>query len=273
MSTYFVVALASMGGLGLLFALGLAIADKKLAVEEDPRVAKAADLLPGLNCGGCGYPGCRGYAEAVVAEQAPPDRCSPGGAEMIGELAELLGLEAGTFVKRVAVVHCRGGEEECLRRASYIGPQTCGAASLVQAGDKACTFGCLGLDDCVDACTFAAIRMGPNGLPVVDPDLCTACGACVNACPRGLIILHPAEEDRLLVLCSNRDPAALARKLCKVACIACGQCVKRDPDEALSLERNLAVVDYAKVTGLHEETIDKCPTNCIVYADLTKQLV
>ena len=272
METYLIVALASMGGMGLLFALGLALADKKLAVEEDPKVAQATDLLPGLNCGGCGFPGCRGYAEAVVEGTASMDKCSPGGPEVIEELAQLLGLEAGEFVKKVAVVHCQGGHEESPARARYHGPNTCGAATLVQGGFKQCTFGCLGLGDCVTACSFNAIVIGPRGIPVVDPDLCTACGACVTACPRSLIKLHPVDESRLLVLCNNHDPATVARKVCKVACIGCGQCVRRDPNEAVTIQNNLAVVNYAKVHGVHDETVDKCPTDAIKYINLKEKL-
>ncbi len=272
MGTYLVIALASMGGMGFLFALGLALADKKLAVEEDPKVAQAMDLLPGLNCGGCGFPGCRGYADAVVAGDAPLDKCSPGGAEVIKGLASLLGLEAAEFVRKVAVLHCQGGMEESPKRAEYFGPNTCAAATLVQGGFKSCTFGCLGLNDCVEVCAFDAIHIGSRGLPVVDPQKCTACGACVTACPRSLLKLHPVEKARVLVLCNNRDPAAVARKVCKVACIGCSQCVRRDPDEAVTLQQNLAVVNYAKMTGIHEEIVDKCPTKAIIIADLTEKI-
>ena len=157
-------------------------------------------------------------------------------------------------------------------KSPYSGPDTCAAAALVQSGFKMCTFGCLGSGDCVDACAFDAIAISSNGIPVVDPNKCTACGACVVACPRALIRIHQVEKARVLVLCSNRDPAVVARKLCKVACIGCSQCVKRDPDKAVQMENNLAVVDYAKVTGPHEETVDKCPTQAIVIADLTRKI-
>ncbi|MBN1424005.1 RnfABCDGE type electron transport complex subunit B [Candidatus Fermentibacteria bacterium] len=272
METYLIIAAASMGGLGLLFALGLAIADKKLSVEEDPRVSRAADILPGLNCGGCGYPGCRGYAEAVVAGTAPLDRCNPGGAEAVAGLSAIMGVEAGGFVKRIAVLHCQGGEAESPHRARYSGPATCGAASLVQSGFKACIWGCLGLGDCVRACRFDAIHIGPNGLPVVNPAKCTGCMACVNACPRSLLRMHPVQEQRMIVLCSSRDPGGIARKACQVACIGCGICAKRDPDGAITMQQNLAVVDYAKATASRPETVEKCPTGAIKIVDLTTQL-
>lgn len=271
METYLIVALASMGGMGLLFAIGLAIADRKLAVEEDPRVVKAADILPGLNCGGCGYPGCRGYAEAVVAG-GPLDRCNPGGADVVKALSTLMGVEAAAFVKRVAVLHCQGGEDIAPRRADYAGPETCAAASLVQSGFKACTFGCLGLGDCVRACAFDAIRIGTRRLPIVNPAACTACGACVTACPRGLLRLHPVETARMVVLCASKDPGIVAKKACSAACIGCGICAKRDPDGAVMIQQNLAVVDYAKVTAPHPETVEKCPTGAIKIVDLTAPL-
>lgn len=272
METYLIIALASMGGMGLLFAVGLAIADKKLAVEEDPRVSRAVDILPGLNCGGCGYPGCRGYAESVVAGTAPLDRCNPGGAETIAGLSDIMGVEAGAFVKRVAVLHCQGGEAQSPQRARYEGPKTCAAAALVQSGFKACTWGCLGLGDCVQVCRFDAIRIGASGLPVVDPARCTACMACVNACPRSLLRVHPVQEARMLVLCSNRDPGLVAKKACTVACIGCGICAKRDPDGAVTIQQNLAVVDYAKITAARAETVEKCPTGAIKIVDLSRPL-
>jgi len=267
--TYLIVGLASMSGMALLFSIGLAIADKKLAVQEDERIGQAADLLPGLNCGGCGFPGCRGYAEAIVTASAPLDRCNPGGAAAISALSALMGSEASAFVKQVAVLHCQGSEDHSPRRAGYAGPATCGAAALVQGGFKACTFGCLGLGDCVRVCRFDAIRIGSTGLPVVDPAKCTACKACVNACPRSLLRLHPIEDARLLVLCSNKDTGPIAKKVCEVACISCGLCAKRDPDGAVTLQQNLAVVDYAKVTAPHPETVDKCPTGAIKIVNLT----
>ncbi len=272
METYLIVSLASMGGLALLFSIGLALADRKLAVMEDERIAKAVDVLPGLNCGGCGYPGCRGYAEAVVTAGAPFDRCNPGGAAVIEALSRIMGSEAAAFVKRVAVLHCQGTEAHAPRRASYAGPATCGAASLVQGGFKSCTYGCLGLGDCVRACTFDAIHLGSGGLPVVDPARCTACGACVRACPRSLLRLHPVEEARVIVLCSSKDPGPIAKKACAVACIACGLCAKRDPDGAVTIQQNLAVVVYEKVTGPHPETVDKCPTGAIKIVNLTAPL-
>jgi Na+-translocating ferredoxin:NAD+ oxidoreductase RNF subunit RnfB len=261
-----------MSGMALLFSIGLAIADKKLAVEEDERVGQAAEMLPGLNCGGCGFPGCRGYAEAIVTASAPLDRCNPGGAAVLAALSTLMGNEASAFVKRVAVLHCQGGETHSPRRAGYAGPATCGAAALVQGGFKSCTYGCLGLGDCVRVCAFDAIRVGGEGLPVVDPAKCTACKACVNACPRSLLKLHPIEPARVVVLCSNKDPGLAAKRACAVACIACGLCAKRDSDGAVTMQQNLAVVDYAKVTAPHIETVDKCPTGAIKIVDLTAPL-
>jgi Na+-translocating ferredoxin:NAD+ oxidoreductase RNF subunit RnfB len=268
--TYLIVALASMSGMALMFSIGLAIADKKLAVQEDERIGQAADLLPGLNCGGCGFPGCRGYAEAIVTISAPLDRCSPGGAAVVAALSKLMGSEASAFVKHVAALHCQGTEAQSPRRAEYAGPATCGAAALVQGGFKSCTYGCLGLEDCVRACAFDAIRVGGDGLPVVDPARCTACNACVKACPRSLLRLHPSDTARVIVVCSNKDPGPVAKKVCAVACIACGLCAKRDPDGTITVRQNLAVVDYAKVVAPHPETIDKCPTGAIKIVDLTK---
>ncbi len=259
-----VVSLLGMGGLALFFALFLFFAYTRLAVKEDPRVEAINDILPQANCGGCGYPGCLQYAEAIVKEGAPIDKCAPGGQEVIEKIAKIMGLEAGAFEKKVAEVMCGGTKDLAVRRADYIGPKSCREAHLWTGGDKACEYGCLGFGDCVEACPFDAMYMGDDGLPRVIYEKCTGCGVCVEVCPRGIMQLVP-ESQRVIVKCVNHDPGAQSRKVCKVACIACTKCVKTAPEGSMKMDNYLAVIlDYKAVDSKAQEVIDSCPTFAIV---------
>jgi len=252
----------SMGGIGAALAAFLAFADRKLRVEEDPRIGKIAALLPGTNCGGCGYPGCQALAEKLIAGKELPSACVAGGNETAVRIAGLLGVDVGDSKRQIAVVLCKGGDAEAERRAVYRGEMTCTAAEITR-GDKSCVYGCLGYGECVDACRFDAMAMNDNGLPVVFYDKCVGCGACARACPRNIIEMHP-EDHRLFVYCRNRDKGAVARKVCKVACIACTLCTKDCSVEGgIEMKDNLATVNY-DLAPQNDEATKRCPTRCIL---------
>lgn len=239
------IAAGSMGGLGLLFATGLAIANKKLHVEEDPRVTEIMEVIPGANCGGCGFPGCAAFADAVVKGKAPVNGCPVGGPSVAELVAKIMGVEVTSGEKEVAQCQCQGGYEEIAYQGEYQGAQSCIAASLVSGGKKLCEFGCLGLGDCAAACPFDAIIISENHLPIVDEEKCVACGKCVDVCPRDIMELHPLSH-RTKVLCKNHDIGRYAMKICTRSCIACGLCVKKCPFDAIHIIDNLATIDYEK---------------------------
>jgi RnfABCDGE-type electron transport complex B subunit len=249
-----------IGGLGALASVGLSIASKYLAVEVNPLVEKAEAILPGANCGGCGYPGCSGYARAVV-DGADISLCSPGGQKVIDALAALLGREVTMKARQVARVHCNGTEENCERRITYQGVQNCRAAVLLTDSTKKCIYSCEGFGDCVAVCKFDAIYMGPGKIPVVIEDACTACGKCVSACPKNLISLEPFDT-RTYVACSNPDPGKEVRAVCKVGCISCGLCEKKCPTGAIKLENNIPIWDFKKCDNLGV-CAAVCPTGAI----------
>ncbi len=256
-------AVLSLGLMGAVFGLALAFAAKKLATEQDPRQDRIAEVLPGANCGGCGFPGCSGLASAIVEGKAPVDGCPVGGLAVAAKVAAIMGVDAGAARERkVARVLCQGSPDNCGSRFIYDGLADCKAANLLAGGPKACVYGCLGLGSCVAACTFDAMYMGPDGLPVVDQDACTSCGRCVAACPRGLVQVVPASQS-VTVLCRSHARGAEVRKTCKVGCIGCGLCVKVCPTQAITMENNLAVIDPAKCDACGR-CAEKCPTKCIV---------
>jgi RnfABCDGE-type electron transport complex B subunit len=257
----FLVPVLTMAALGLIFSLGLVLAYKRLRVEEDPRVEKVSDILPQANCGACGYSGCRAFAEAVTKGDITPNACPVGGEEVAARIADILGVKPAEFIKKVARLHCRGTKEAAKDRGTYLGISTCYASHLV-GGNKQCSYGCLGLGDCVRSCAFDAMYMGENGLPVVIEENCTACGKCVDACPRNLFELHPINQN-IIVFCRSQDRGPYARKVCKNACIACGICVRACPD-AIIMDNCLAkITDYKKIRPEKIPEIEKCPTDAI----------
>jgi len=255
------IPILTMGVLGLLFSIGLSIAYQKLKVEEDPRVEKINEILPQANCGACGYSGCRAFAQAVANEKVEITGCPVGGEEVSQKIAEIMGTEAGKSEKKIARLHCRGNNEAAKNKGTYLGIKTCYAAHII-GGNKECVYGCLGYGDCEKACPFDAIKMGKQGLPVVSEEKCTACGKCVEACPRNLFELHPISQN-IMVFCRSQDSAAAAKKACKNACISCGICVRACP-EAIVLEKNLAIIkDDKKIDPDKIPAIEKCPTDAI----------
>ncbi len=238
------VAPAIMVGIGLLFGTILAIAQRFLKVDEDPRIEATNDLLPGTNCGACGEPGCLPFAEKLVSGEVDPSQCTVGTAESIEQIAEFLEVDAGRAEKLVARLRCGGGGLQAHQIAEYRGFEGCRAAAVVSGGGKGCSWGCLGLADCEVACTFDAIHMNSNGLPQVDTEKCRACPDCVAACPRDLFELVPLSQ-KLYVQCNTPLAGMAATQLCSVACDACGKCVADAAPGLISMQDNLPVIDYS----------------------------
>lgn len=261
------IAVISLGAIGLVAAVILYAASKKFAVYEDPRIAQVSEVLPQANCGGCGYPGCSGFAAACVkAGSLEGKLCPVGGQPTMEKVAAILGLEAAASEPKVAVVRCNGTCTNRPKLTKYDGVRSCVVANSTYGGESGCTFGCLGCGDCVSACTFGAIKMNPEtGLPEVDESKCTACGACAKACPRSIIEIRPKGKNnrRVYVQCVNKDKGAVARKACTAACIGCGKCVKVCPFEAITLENNLAYIDPAKCKSCRKCEME-CPQNAII---------
>ncbi|HEU4994932.1 MAG TPA: (Fe-S)-binding protein [Gemmatimonadaceae bacterium] len=257
---------AILGGVGLVFAIIIALAYRKLRVWEDPRIEAATALLPGANCGACGFPGCHGFAEKVVAGEVQPAGCNVLSDDGAAALAAFLGVDAGQVNKKVARLLCAGGSNVAVQQADYRGLETCAAAATVAGGGKGCTWGCLGFADCAAVCTFDAIAMNDVGLPVVDVAKCTACGDCVDACPKGLFTIMPLEQ-RLIVQCRSLIEGDEALRECAVACTACGKCVVDAAPGLVRIERGLAVVDYSRNALATPDAIRRCPTGAIAWVD------
>jgi RnfABCDGE-type electron transport complex B subunit len=264
-------AVAAIGGLTLALASLLVFANRKLHVEEDPRVDQVEDMLPHANCGACGYPGCRPFAEALVSGAALPGKCTVGSDEGRARIAAFLGVDVGAEEKRVARLACAGGTNVARNLARYDGLQTCAAAAKVAGGGKACFWGCLGLADCRDACDFDAIVMSGHALPVVNENLCTACGDCVVACPKDLFSLQPISR-RLWVNCRSLEAGDELLEDCEVACTACGRCAMDAPAGRITMAENLPRIDYAK-GPLAQTPIQRCPTGAIVWLDEVRGVV
>ncbi len=259
------ISVMSMVGLGVFFAVVLAIADKTMAVKEDTKTAAIEALLPGLNCGACGYAGCQSFAAALGRGDASVTGCLAGGDETAARLAELLGVQKAQRLKSVAVLRCNADFDRRKRLADYKGIETCLAANRISGGGIACNYGCLGYGDCARACPFGAIKMA-NGLPVVDASTCTACGKCTSACPRELFSIEKFRDGEVIaVACKSTDSGARVKTVCGVGCIGCKLCEKLSGG-AFEVKDNLAGIDYNKATPdtNWNETIEKCPTKVIV---------
>ena len=228
-------------------------------VEEDPRVGEVLGVLPGANCGACGYAGCADYAKAIV-EGAPVNKCVPGGAKCAAAAAAIMGVEAGEVVKRKAIVACQGSYDHTQDKYEYEGIESCAACAALYSGRAACEYGCLGYGDCVKACKFDAITVS-NGLARVNPEKCTGCGACEQACPKKVIWIRP-ESEKPVVMCANHDRGALTRKACTAGCIGCMKCEKSCPEGAIKVTNNVARVDYEKCTGCRT-CMNVCPVHAI----------
>jgi len=254
--------LTLLGGLGLFLALILFIAARKLSIKVDEREAQIRAVLPGANCGACGYPGCDGYAAAVAGGKAALNACSVGGAQVTAEISRIMGQEVEAKEAQVAVLICRGGKNEAPQRFQYRGAEDCRQAALLLGGPKACIYGCVGLGHCVKVCPVGAIQMGENRLPVIDEKTCIGCGRCVRECPKGTLMLIPRSK-LVYLACVSRDRGKAVKDVCSVGCIACGLCARVCPVAALKMERNLPVMDFAKCIDCGI-CVHRCPTHSFV---------
>ncbi len=259
-------AIAYLAGLCITLAAVLALAHRVLYVWEDPRIERVTDMLPGANCGACGVPGCRAFAERVVEGNLQPGQCPVGGAETATLVASFLGVHTGSLERKVARLLCAGGFDVAVQLGTYEGYSSCRGAATIAGGAKGCTYGCLGLSDCEVACTFDAIRMAPNGLPVVDFDACTGCGDCVTACPKDLFEMYPVRR-KLVVQCKSLLEGDKALEFCKVACTGCGLCVADAPEGLMHMEFTLPVIDTTRSDLETAIATYRCPTDAITWIE------
>lgn len=267
MSITIVYTIATLSVIGTSAAVILYFVAQKFKVYEDPRINEVEESLPAANCGGCGYAGCRAFAEVCVKASNLDDLyCPVGGNETMNKVAEILGLEAVKKDARVAYIRCNGTCDHRPKTNIFDGTTTCAIASSVYSGETDCQWGCLGYGDCFDACDFDAIELRADlGVPVIIDDKCVACGACVDACPKDLIELRKKfpKNRKVVVACRNKDKGGVARKACSVACIGCGKCEKECKFDAITIENNLAFIDSDKCK-LCRKCAPVCPTNAII---------
>lgn len=267
MNQVLLYSIITLSAIGAIAGIVLYIVAQKFKVQEDPRIDEITEKLPGANCGGCGFAGCRNFAEAIVnAGNMDELNCPVGGNALIKEIAPILGVSTVEKEPMIAVVRCNGSKRNAQQKVIYDSASTCGFAHSLFSGESGCPNGCLGLGDCVLSCKFDAIYIDEiTGLPIVSNEKCVACGACVKVCPRNIIELRNKgkKERRIYVSCINTEKGAIAKKNCEVACIGCGKCEKTCPYEAITLKNNLAYIDFAKCK-LCRKCVEVCPTSAIV---------
>lgn len=267
-----VYSVSVLGGLGLLFGIILSLASKAFAVETDPKVEEIRKVLPGANCGACGFPGCDGLADAIVRGEAEVSGCSVGGQPVADKVGAIMGVDAIADEKMVATVLCQGNDCKAKEKFEYDGIEDCRAANQIAGGSKACNYGCLGFGTCQTVCQFDAINI-VDGVAVIDREKCTGCKKCLEVCPKNIIEMVPYEQ-KTVVKCFSNDSGKVVRKNCSIGCIGCGICVKNCPFEAITMEDNLAKIDYdkcyknAEACGICAEI---CPTGAI-WTNLEKVL-
>ncbi|MCL1998460.1 MAG: RnfABCDGE type electron transport complex subunit B [Turicibacter sp.] len=256
-----VFSVVALSAIAALLGLGLALAEKKFKVEEDERLPLVMDALPGANCGACGFPGCGGLANEIVAGNARPELCPVGGFETVSAIGEIMGITVEETARMSAFVACAGGESRSVFRYEYFGMRDCNAAmQLVAGGSKDCSYGCLGGGSCIEACPFEAILM-EDGIAKIDNEKCKACGLCIKLCPKKIIHLVP-HAAKTRVVCSSQNDAKTTRAHCTIGCIGCKMCVRTCQHESVAVEGKLALIDYQKCT-LCNDCITKCPPKTI----------
>lgn len=269
MDNIIIIAASTLGGIGLASAVILYFVASKFKVFEDPKIAEVETVLPGANCGGCGFPGCHAFAEATVKSSKEKKSldglgCPVGGNDVMKQVGNILGLAVEAKDPMIAVIRCNGSNTNSPAKVNYEGVSSCAFTHALFAGDGGCMYGCLGLGDCEVACSFDALHINKKtGLPVVN-DKCTACNACVIACPRGIIELRKkgTKDRRIFVSCINEEKGGIAKKNCEVACIGCLKCEKECKFDAITINNNLAYIDFKKCT-LCRKCVEVCPTNAI----------
>ena len=258
---------ALLASIGSLAAVVLYFVSRKFYVYENPLIGEVDEVLPAANCGGCGSPGCKAFAEKLVNSADISELfCPVGGNEVMKQVAEILGKEVAEKDPTVAVLLCQGGCDVRPKTTEYQGPRSCAISALVYGGETDCQYGCLGDGDCVAVCDFDAMYMDEQtGLPVIITDKCTSCGACVKACPRDIIEMRPRNKRdlKIFVGCLNQDKAGIAKKACDVACIGCSKCAEVCPKDAVVMTENLAYIDPALCT-LCRKCVEVCPTHSII---------
>jgi Na+-translocating ferredoxin:NAD+ oxidoreductase RNF subunit RnfB len=258
------ILLPALIGAGVSLAAGIVIllVFRFFRVDTNPMLKRIEDVLPGINCGGCGYSGCAAYATALADGSEPlTTLCTAGGQDTATAVAKVMGLEAGVVIPTVANVFCQGTGRHTHKRYDYTGPKHCAEAAGLFSGPNSCTFGCLGFGDCVAVCEFNALYL-EDGIAHVNHENCTACGKCVTACPKHIIHMIPKHELATNVTCSNHWPPRIVRKACSIGCIACGRCVRVCPVDAIVIEDNLAVIDQLKCIHCGK-CVEVCPTKSI----------
>lgn len=258
-----------LGGLGLLFGVSLSLASRAFSIEVDPKVEEIRKVLPGANCGACGFPGCDGLASAIAEGKAPVNACSVGGVPVAENIADIMGVNAVETIREVATVLCQGDCHNAKDKYIYNGIQDCRAKNILAGGSKYCSYGCLGCGTCKDVCQYDAIKI-IDGVAIIDKEKCVACKACIGICPKGIIELVPYEQE-VVVKCKSNDTGKVVRGNCSIGCIGCRICVKNCPEDAFIFENNLAKIDYEKCIncGICAE---KCPTKAI-WSSLKKEKV
>ena len=255
------IAVATLAGCGLIISIFLSIFARRFAVKVNKKEEDILSALPGNNCGGCGYPGCSGLAAAIANNKAEVGACPVGGKPVVDRIAAIMGVDSGSYVKKVAFVKCNGTCGVAENLYDYTGPKDCKIASVTPGGgNKKCDYGCLGYGSCQNVCDSGAISI-IDGIAVIDPDKCTSCGRCVNICPKGIIELVPYDSN-VRVACSSKDKGPVTMKACKAGCVGCGICAKTCEYGAVSVEGNLAVIDYDKCTKCGA-CVAKCPKKII----------
>ncbi len=264
-----IFAVIIVSAIGLILGLGLAIASKVMAVPVDEKAERIQEILPGANCGACGFSGCSGYASALSkGETTNTALCNPGGNEVSKLIAGIMGLDAGEVKPSAAVVLCQGNNRNASKKLNYSGVLSCKMANQLFGGPKDCIYGCIGFGDCVEVCPYNAIHIC-NGVARINPINCRACKKCINVCPKHIIELMPLYEVKAAVLCANKDKGALTRGECMAGCIGCMRCVKACESGAITVTNFCAKIDYDKCTGCGKCS-EVCTMKCINIIDLNK---